>query len=43
MLSFFDMSNRLPGAWLLAGLGVYVLAEVVAYGSQLREDVEATI
>ena len=33
----------IPGNALLAGLGVFILAEVFAYGSRLREDVEATI
>jgi hypothetical protein len=33
----------LPGAPILAGVGAYILAEVFAYGSKLREDVEATI
>ena len=33
----------IPGNALLAGLGAFILAEVFAYGSRLREDVEATI
>jgi hypothetical protein len=33
----------LPGGALLAGLGAFILAEVFAYGSGLREDVEATV
>src|SRR5438105_15937150 len=32
-----------PFALLLAGLGAFVLAEVFAHGTRLREDVEATI
>ena len=34
---------RFPFALLLAGLGAFVLAEVFAHGTRLREDVEATI
>ena len=33
----------IPGGALLGGLGAFILAEVFAYGSRLREDVEATI
>jgi hypothetical protein len=33
----------IPGNALVAGLGAFILAEVFAYGSRLREDVEATI
>lgn len=33
----------IPAAWLLTGLGVFVLAEVVAHGVRLREDVEGTV
>jgi hypothetical protein len=33
----------LPVGALLAGLGVFILAEVFAYGLRLREDVEGTI
>jgi hypothetical protein len=33
----------LPGNALLGGLGAFILAEVLAYGLRLREDVEATI
>lgn len=33
----------IPGNYLLGGLGVFILAEVFAYGLRLREDVEATI
>jgi hypothetical protein len=33
----------LPGGALLAGLGVFILAEVFAHGARLREDVEGTI
>jgi hypothetical protein len=32
-----------PAGALLAGLGVFILAEVFAHGVRLREDVEATI
>jgi DUF2975 family protein len=32
-----------PGSALVAGLGVFILAEVFAHGVRLREDVEATI
>ena len=32
-----------PGNALLGGLGAFILAEVLAYGLRLREDVEATI
>ena len=32
-----------PVGALLAGLGVFMLAEVFAYGLSLREDVEGTI
>src|SRR4051794_22081812 len=41
-----DLASKgyaVPGAAMVAGLGVYVLAEVFAYGMRLREDVEATI
>jgi len=34
---------ELPGVWLLAGLGAYILAEVFAHGLRLREDVEGTV
>jgi DUF2975 family protein len=33
----------LPGGLMLGGLGAFILAEVFAYGVQLREDVEATV
>lgn len=33
----------LPGGWLLAGLAVFVLAEVFAFGLRLHEDVEGTV
>jgi hypothetical protein len=33
----------LPGTALVAGLGAYVLAEVIAHGAELREDVEGTV
>jgi hypothetical protein len=33
----------IPGTALLAGLGVFILAEVFAYGLRLREDVEGTV
>lgn len=33
----------LPGAALLGGLGVFILAEVFAHGARLREDVEGTV
>jgi hypothetical protein len=33
----------LPGNALVGGLGVFILAEVFAYGLRLREDVEGTI
>jgi hypothetical protein len=33
----------LPGNALLAGLGVFILAEVFAHGLRLREDVEGTV
>jgi hypothetical protein len=33
----------LPANALLGGLGAFILAEVLAYGLRLREDVEATI
>jgi hypothetical protein len=33
----------LPAGALLGGLGVFILAEVFAYGLRLREDVEATV
>jgi hypothetical protein len=33
----------LPGNALLGGLGAFILAEILAYGLRLREDVEATI
>jgi hypothetical protein len=32
-----------PGNELLAGLGVFILAEVFAHGVRLREDVEGTV
>jgi hypothetical protein len=32
-----------PGNAVLGGLGAFILAEVLAYGLRLREDVEATI
>lgn len=34
---------HLPGTALLAGLGVFVLAEVFAHGVRLREDLEGTV
>jgi DUF2975 family protein len=34
---------RLPGGLMLGGLGAFILAEVFAYGVQLREDVEGTV
>jgi hypothetical protein len=43
---FGDIGVRgfsLPGAALLGGLGVFILAEVFAHGARLREDVEGTI
>jgi hypothetical protein len=33
----------LPGNALLGGLGAFILAEVLAYGLRLREDVEGTV
>jgi hypothetical protein len=33
----------LPGAGPIAGLGVFVLAEIFAHGARLREDVEGTV
>jgi hypothetical protein len=33
----------LPGGAMLGGLGAFILAEVFAYGTRLREDVEATV
>ncbi|MGH9037239.1 MAG: hypothetical protein ACRD0O_15880 [Acidimicrobiia bacterium] len=36
-------SFSLPGNGPLAGLGVFVLAEVFAHGVRLREDVEGTV
>jgi hypothetical protein len=33
----------LPGGALLGGLGAFIIAEVFAHGSRLREDVEGTI
>jgi hypothetical protein len=33
----------IPGTALLAGLGVFILAEVFAHGLRLREDVEGTV
>lgn len=40
----FGLSGvELPAAALLAGLGVFILAEVFAYGLRLREDVEGTV
>lgn len=46
--SFGSLNIGMPGyalpiAALLGGLGAYILAEVFACGSQLREDAEATI
>ena len=35
--------SPIPGAALLAGLIVFVFAEIFAHGSRLREDVEGTI
>ncbi|MEA2497163.1 MAG: hypothetical protein QOJ29_5074 [Thermoleophilaceae bacterium] len=32
-----------PGMALLGGIAAYILAEVFAYGTELREDVEATV
>jgi hypothetical protein len=36
-------SYALPGTAPLAGLGVFVLAEVFAHGVRLREDIEGTV
>jgi hypothetical protein len=36
-------SFALPGAGPIAGLGVFVLAEVFAHGARLRSDVEGTV
>ncbi len=36
-------SFALPGAGPMAGLGVFVLAEVFAHGARLRADVEGTV
>ena len=36
-------SFNLPVGVMLAGVGVFILAEVVDYGFRLREDVEATV
>jgi DUF2975 family protein len=36
-------SFTLPGAGPIAGLGVFVLAEVFAHGARLRADVEGTV
>jgi hypothetical protein len=33
----------LPGGLMLGGLGAFILAEVFAFGLQLREDVEGTV
>lgn len=33
----------IPGNFLLAGLGAFILAEVFAHGLRLREDVEGTV
>lgn len=35
--------NPIPGAALLAGLLVFIFAEIFAHGSRLRDDVEGTI
>jgi hypothetical protein len=42
-LSVSTPGFNFPFVELLAGLGAFVLAEVFAYGTRLREDVEATI
>ena len=42
-LSVSTSGFNFPFVELLAGLGAFVLAEVFAYGTRLREDVEATI
>ncbi len=34
---------NIPGNFLLAGLGAFILAEVFAHGLRLREDVEGTV
>jgi hypothetical protein len=40
---FLGTSFAVPGAGPIAGLGVFVLAEVFAHGARLRADVEGTI
>ena len=42
-LSVSTLGFNFPFIEVLAGLGAFVLAEVFAYGTRLREDVEATI
>jgi Protein of unknown function (DUF2975) len=37
------LSFSVPGTGVVAGLGVFVLAQVFAHGVRLREDVEGTV